>query len=127
LQARVIVMDEPTSSLTAGESARLFQIIGQLRAEGLGLVYISHRMEEVLALADRVTVLRDGRNAGELTRADATHERIVALMVGRELQAHYFPERPAAPPGEVVLSVDGLQVAGAPAPVSFEVRRGEIL
>jgi ribose transport system ATP-binding protein len=126
-QARIIVMDEPTSSLTAGESERLFQIIHQLRAEGLGIVYISHRMEEVLALSDRVMVLRDGRHAGELARAEATHERIVALMVGRELQSHYFPPRPGALAGDVVLSVDGLLVAGAPAPVSFEVRRGEIL
>jgi ribose transport system ATP-binding protein len=126
-QARIIVMDEPTSSLTASESARLFQIIGQLRAEGLGIVYISHRMEEVRALADRVMVLRDGRHAGELERADATHERIVSLMVGRELQAHYFPERPSVAPGDVVLSVADLRVAGAPAPVSFDVRRGEIL
>ena len=125
--ARIIVMDEPTSSLSAGESARLFQIIGQLRSEGLGIVYISHRMEEVLALADRVMVLRDGRHAGDLARADATHEKIVALMVGRELQAHYFPPRPAAPPGDVVLSVEDLELAGAPAPVSFDVRRGEIL
>jgi ribose transport system ATP-binding protein len=125
--ARIIVMDEPTSSLTAGESARLFQIIGALRAEGLGIVYISHRMEEVLALADRVMVLRDGRHAGELARADATHEKIVALMVGRELQAHYFPERLAARPGDVVLSVEDLHVVGAPAPVSFQAHRGEIL
>jgi ribose transport system ATP-binding protein len=126
-RARIIVMDEPTSSLTAGESERLFQIIHQLRAEGLGIVYISHRMEEVLALADRVMVLRDGRHAGELARAEATHERIVALMVGRELQSHYFPARPQAPPGDVVLSVEGLLVSGAPEPVSFEARRGEIV
>jgi ribose transport system ATP-binding protein len=126
-QARILVMDEPTSSLTAGESERLFQIIGQLRAEGLGIVYISHRMEEVLALADRIMVLRDGRNAGELARADATHEKIVALMVGRELQAGYFPPRPDTPPGDVALAVEDLRVAGAPAPVSFEARRGEIL
>jgi ribose transport system ATP-binding protein len=125
--ARIIVMDEPTSSLTAGESERLFGIIHQLRAEGLGIVYISHRMEEVLALADRVMVLRDGRQAGELGRAEATHERIVALMVGRELQSHYFPERPTAAPGEVVLAVRDLLVPGAPASVSFEARRGEIL
>ena len=71
-------MDEPTSSLTAGESEQLFEIIRQLRADGIGIVYISHRMEEVLALADRITVLRDGRHAGELARAEATHEKIVA-------------------------------------------------
>src|SRR5205085_10347836 len=74
--ARVIIMDEPTSSLTSGESAQLFKIIRQLRAEGIGIVYISHRMEEVLALSDRVTVLRDGKYVGDLLRADATHDKI---------------------------------------------------
>jgi ribose transport system ATP-binding protein len=126
-RARIIVMDEPTSSLTAGESERLFGIIHRLRADGLGVVYISHRMEEVLALSDRVIVLRDGRNAGALARSEATHERIVALMVGRELKAHFFPQRPEAAAGDVVLQVKDLLVVGAPAPVSFEVRRGEIL
>jgi ribose transport system ATP-binding protein len=127
LRARMIIMDEPTSSLTAGESQKLFQIIRQLRAEGIAIVYISHRMEEVLDLADRVTVLRDGRNVGELGRAEATHEKIVALMVGRELSANYFPQRPERPPAETVLSVEGLLVPGAPAPVSFSAARGEIL
>src|SRR4029077_6493374 len=76
---------------------------------------------------DRVTVLRDGRNVGELGRAEATHEKIVALMVGRELSANYFPQRPERPPAETVLSVEGLLVPGAPAPVSFSAARGEIL
>jgi ribose transport system ATP-binding protein len=127
LSARLIVMDEPTSSLTAGESQRLFEIIRQLRSEGIAIVYISHRMEEVLDLADRITVLRDGRNAGELDRAEATHEKIVALMVGRELSAHYFPPRPETAPSEPVLVVKDLLVPGSPAPVSFSAHRGEIL
>jgi ribose transport system ATP-binding protein len=127
LQARIIIMDEPTSSLTAGESQKLFQIVRQLRADGIGIIYISHRMEEVLDLADRITVLRDGRHAGDLTRSEATHEKIVALMVGRELSAHYFPPRPDRPPGPTVLAARDLLVPGAPAPVSFTVARGEIL
>ena len=75
LNARIIIMDEPTSSLTAGESAQLFKIIRQLKADGIGIIYISHRMEEVLELADRITVLRDGRYVGDLTRAEATTTR----------------------------------------------------
>jgi ribose transport system ATP-binding protein len=128
VNARVIIMDEPTSSLTAGESEHLFRIIRQLKAEGIGVVYISHRMEEVLVLADRVTVLRDGKYVGDISRDEATHERIVAMMVGRELSTHYFPEKPATPTStETVLDVRNVLVPGAPAGVSFTARRGEIL
>jgi ribose transport system ATP-binding protein len=133
VDARIIIMDEPTSSLTAAESEQLFRIIHQLRAEGIGIIYISHRMEEVLALADRITVLRDGRYVGDLARADATHDKIVAMMVGRELSAEYFPSKVITAPapedaGEAaVLDVRGLVVPGAPAGVSFSARRGEIL
>ena len=127
LDARIIVMDEPTSSLTASESAHLFAIVRQLRGEGLGIVYISHRMEEVLQLADRITVLRDGRYVGDLARAAATHKAIVAMMVGRELSGHYFPPRHAPPDGEIVLEVTDLVVPGARTRVTFSVRRGEIL
>jgi ribose transport system ATP-binding protein len=144
LDARIIIMDEPTSSLTAGESAHLFAIIRQLKAEGIGIVYISHRMEEVLVLADRITVLRDGRYAGDIARADATTDGIVAMMVGRELKGQYFPPKPpagvdapsasAAPspsPTETaadpVLKVEDLRVPGTPAGVSFTAARGEIL
>jgi ribose transport system ATP-binding protein len=127
LEARIIVMDEPTSSLTAGESERLFQIIRQLRSEGIAIVYISHRMEEVLDLADRITVLRDGRHVGDLDRGTATHEKIVGLMVGRELSANYFPDRPERAATETVLEVEDLLVPGAPGPVSFTTERGEIL
>ena len=127
LDARIIVMDEPTSSLTASESAHLFAIVRQLRDEGLGIVYISHRMEEVLQLADRITVLRDGRYVGDLPREAATHKAIVAMMVGRELSGHYFPPRDTPPADEVVLEVKELVVPGARTPVSFTARRGEIL
>ncbi|MET0552414.1 MAG: sugar ABC transporter ATP-binding protein [Vicinamibacteria bacterium] len=125
--ARIVIMDEPTSSLTAGEAERLFTIVRQLRADGIGVVYISHRMDEVMDLADRVTVLRDGRNAGELTRATATRDRVIELMVGRDLSTGYFPERPAPGPVEPLLEVRDLLVPGAPAPVSFTAGRGEIV
>jgi ribose transport system ATP-binding protein len=126
--ARVIIMDEPTSSLTAGESEQLFRIIAQLKADGIGVVYISHRMEEVMVLADRITVLRDGRYVGDLSRAQATHDKVVAMMVGRELSGQYFPPKPRREgPGEPVLEVRDLLVAGAPAGVSFSARRGEVL
>jgi ribose transport system ATP-binding protein len=132
LDARIIIMDEPTSSLTAGESAHLFTIIGQLKAEGIGIIYISHRMEEVLALADRITVLRDGRYVGDLTRAQASTDAIVAMMVGRELSGQYFPAKPdppapGTPPPAAVLTVEDLHVPGTPAGVSFSAAPGEIL
>jgi ribose transport system ATP-binding protein len=126
LQARIIIMDEPTSSLTLGETRQLFKIIADLRASGMGIVYISHRMEEVLEVADRVTVLRDGRYVGDLSAQEATHEKIVSMMVGRPLSA-WFPQRPARAGGEVVLEAENLVVPGAKAGVSFNVCRGEIL
>jgi ribose transport system ATP-binding protein len=125
--ARIIIMDEPTSSLAAAESEQLFRIIHQLRREGIGIIYISHRMGEVLELADRITVLRDGRYVGDLLRSEATHDRIVAMMVGRELSNQYFPPKHGRPPGEPVLEVSNLRVPGTPEGVSFTAFRGEIL
>jgi len=125
--ARILIMDEPTSSLTAAESEHLFRIIAQLKSERIGIVYISHRMEEVFRLSDRVTVLRDGKNAGDLAGSEATHDRVVALMVGRELSGQYFPSRPEKPKREPVLIAEELLVPGAGARVSFQALRGEIL
>ncbi|HVV53211.1 MAG TPA: sugar ABC transporter ATP-binding protein, partial [Polyangia bacterium] len=125
--ARILIMDEPTASLSAAESEKLFEVIRKLRADGVCIIYISHRMEEVQLLADRVTVLRDGRWAGDLPRAEATSDKIVALMVGRELSGAYFPDKAGRTAGEVVLEVKDLLVPGAPAGVSFAARRGEIL
>jgi ribose transport system ATP-binding protein len=126
-EARILIMDEPTSSLTAGESEHLFRIIRQLKSEQIGIIYISHRMEEVFLLSDRVTVLRDGCNAGDLSGSEATHDRVVTLMVGRELSGQYFPTKKAGEAGEVSLSVEDLLVPGARHRVSFQARRGEIL
>jgi ribose transport system ATP-binding protein len=125
--ARFIIMDEPTSSLTSGESEQLFEIIRQLRSSGIGVIYISHRLGEVLDLADRITVLRDGRYVGDLSRAEASHEKIVAMMVGRELSKQYFPAKGERTPGEPVFEVENLLVPGAPEGIRFSARRGEIL
>jgi len=125
-QARILIMDEPTSSLSSHEAARLFEVIQDLRRRGVSVVYISHRLGEVKLLADRVTVLRDGRNAGELNRAQISHDSMVRLMVGRELSQFYA--HVPRPPGEVVLEVEGLRTMAHPhRPVSFAVRAGEIV
>lgn len=124
-EARVLIMDEPTSSLTQTEAERLFVVIAELKAAGVGIVYISHRLGEVTRLADRVVGLRDGRNSGELPGHEATHERMVALMVGRTLSS---ARRVAHTPGEVVLRVGGLRTAAFPQQaVDLEVRRGEVV
>jgi ribose transport system ATP-binding protein len=127
IKARIIIMDEPTSSLAVAESEQLFKIIRQLKSEGIGIIYISHRMQEVMDLADRISVLRDGRYVGDLTRAEADHDKVVALMVGRELSNKYFPEKRERTPLEPVLEVNELVIPGAPDKASFTARRGEIL
>jgi ribose transport system ATP-binding protein len=126
-RARIIIMDEPTSSLASAESEQLFDIIRQLKADGIGIVYISHRMQEVMELSDRITVLRDGRYVGDLRRAEATHDKVVAMMVGRELKSQYFPEKREHTSREPMLEVEGLVVPGAPDRASFTARKGEIL
>ena len=124
--ARIVIMDEPTASLSDREVARLFDVIARLRSGGAGIIYISHRLEEIAAIADRITVLRDGetiatREAREVTRAD-----LIRMMVGRELDA-VFPKRHVAP-GDTALSVRDLSNARTGVRrVSLSVRRGEIL
>ena len=102
MRARVLIMDEPTSSLTQSETDRLYEVVDQLRGEGVAVVYISHRLAEVKRLADRVVVLRDGKNAGDLARDEITHANLVRLMVGREpsavLSETHRPEPPGADP-----------------------------
>jgi ribose transport system ATP-binding protein len=119
-------MDEPTSSLSQGETERLFEVVKDLRQNGVSILYISHRLGEVVELADRVVVLRDGENAGELARAEINHDRMVSLMVGRDL-AQFYAHQPH-PPGEVVLSVSGLRTPAHPSHgIDFELRAGEIV
>lgn len=126
LDAKLLIMDEPTSSLSARETDVLFKIIDDLKAQGISILYISHRLGEVKRLADRVVALRDGRNAGEIGRAEISHDTMVRLMVGRDL-SKVFDHTPR-PPGEVALRVDNLRTRANPAhQVSFSVCRGEIV
>ncbi len=126
LDARLIIMDEPTSSLTSAESEHLFRIIDELRRGGISVIYISHRIEEVLRIADRITVLRDGKNVGEIAAAGASHDQIVSMMVGRMFTTR-FPQRPAHQFTHDVLVMRDVIVNGSPWPLSFEARRGEIV
>lgn len=129
LKVRILMMDEPTSSLTQRETDLLFEVVRDLRRDGVAVVYISHRLGEVKALCDRVVVLRDGKNAGELARDEISHAAMVRLMVGRDLQQFFHVEHRAAPGGATVrLDVRDVRYAGGPAtPVSFAVKAGEIV
>jgi rhamnose transport system ATP-binding protein len=125
VDARVLIMDEPTSSLTQREVEELFLIVRQLKAQGTAIVFISHRLEELFAIADRVTVLRDGAYVDTRPMAGVTTEDLIRLMVGREL-ADLFPKQHVAA-GEVALEVEGLSLPGRFADISFTLRKGEIV
>ncbi|MGA7816013.1 sugar ABC transporter ATP-binding protein [Caballeronia sp.] len=125
LDARVLVMDEPTAALTHREIETLFEIMLGLKARGVALVYVSHRMEEIFRICDKISVLRDGRFVGERAIAQTGFDEIVRLMVGREL-GERFPKRTNAP-GGVRFQVAGLADAGNISGISFDVRAGEVL
>jgi rhamnose transport system ATP-binding protein len=126
VNARIVVMDEPTASLTTQEVDRLFQVIGRLRESQVGVIYISHRLEEIFAVADRITVLRDGLTVDTRPAADVERGALIRLMVGREISA-VFPKE-AIEIGGPVLDVEGLTSAAAGIrDVTLTVRRGEIL
>jgi ribose transport system ATP-binding protein len=125
VECRVLVLDEPTSSLPRSDIEKLFALIRRLRTKGLAIVYISHFLEEVQEISDRFTVLRDGRTVGSGTTAKATVDRIVALMVGREVDELY--PRHKRTPGEVMLEVRNLAGVGKPSSASLTLRRGEVL
>src|SRR5437016_5169052 len=123
--ARILILDEPTAALTDPEIDRLFGNIRQLQAEGVGIIYISHRMDEIRRIANRVTVLRDGRRVATHNAAEVTPVELVREMVGHDL-----PERKGAAgraAGEVALRVQNRRAGERVQDVSFEVRRGEIL
>jgi ribose transport system ATP-binding protein len=124
-KCRVIAMDEPSATLTDHELENLWRLIRQLKAEGVGIVYISHRMEEVFAIADRVTVLRDGRSIGTRPISEVTQGELIQMMVGRPLE-ETFP-KVVAEKGEPVLEVRGLTRNGVLHDVSFTVHAGEIV
>ena len=129
-EARVVIMDEPTASLTRQEQERLFGIVRELRNRGVGVIYISHRLEEIFALADRVTVLRDGESVGTLPASEVDETRLIRLMVGREMEQLYPPLRDdsvvedARPPALQLRNVSC--AAGGVRDVSFAVRPGEV-
>ena len=126
IDARILIMDEPTSSLTLADTDRLLGVIGDLRRDGVAIIYISHRLKEIERIADRVTVLRDGRNAGTLDKAEISRDRMVRMMVGRDVASEACPESPAT--GDVCLEVDEVRTTRYPAhPVSLTVRCGEVL
>jgi ribose transport system ATP-binding protein len=124
-KSRILVMDEPTTALSDRETDRLFDIVRQLRSEGLAIIYISHRMAEIYELADRLSVFRDGEYVGELTRPEFSSDRIIEMMVGRKLEDLY-PEKIAGH-GEVVLQVKNMSDKEHVKNASLELRAGEVL
>src|SRR5882672_7719235 len=126
LNSRLIIMDEPTSSLTLQETDRLLELVCELSAQGVSVIYISHRLGEVEHCADRVVVLRDGKNAGELPQSEISHDRIVSLMVGRDIKSFYVESQAQRKPG--FLKVRQVRSSRYPAKtVEFDATRGEIL
>ena len=124
--ARVLIMDEPTASLSEREVARLFEVIARLKSEKVGIIYISHRLEEILSIADRVTVLRDGSTVGTHAREGLQRSTLISLMIGRALSA-IFPKR-RVPVGDVALELRSLTCLSAGVrDVSLDVRSGEIV
>ena len=126
LDARILMMDEPTSSLTIAETERLMGVVKDLRGQGVSVIYISHRLGEVEELADRVVALRDGRNAGRLAREEITHDRMVRMMVGRDIESFYAHGGGAE--GKARFGVRELRTRRYPQhAVTFDIRDGEIL
>lgn len=124
-ESDVLIMDEPTSALTEREVAHLFEIIRDLREQGIGIVYITHKMNELFEIADEFSVFRDGKFIGTHASSDVTRDDIIRMMVGREI-TQMFPKE-EVPIGDVVLSVKNLALDGVFREVSFDVRAGEIL
>ena len=123
--ARIIVMDEPTAALTPREVEGLLRVVRELRSQGIGIIYISHRLDEIDAIADRVTILRDGVHVATRVKSELDRERMIALMVGRSLEKE-FPFRESVA-GEVRLAVRNLRRGSWVRGVSFDLRAGEIV
>lgn len=129
--SKILILDEPTSSLTSRETVKLFALLKELRGQGCGLIYISHRMEEIFALADRVAIFRDGQSVFTASIKELDEQKIVHHMVGRNLE-HFFPERTEPVPSKVVLRIENFKARHKSSdlwrgPLSFYVREGEIL
>src|SRR6188474_941828 len=125
LNVRVLIMDEPTASLSAHEAEQLFKLARSLRAQGVAILYISHRMEEVFEIADRVTVFRDGRRISSLPRNEVTKEKAIRDMVGRKIEDFFAKSKEKR--GELIMSVRDLKKANVFSGMNFEVYRGEVL
>ncbi len=126
VDARLVIMDEPTSSLTLSETTMLMKVIADLKAHGISVIFISHRLSEIEESADRVVVLRDGLNAGHLARAEISHNAMIHMMIGRDLKSLYTP--PAQTPGKPILAIRDFRTAANPAhTATLDVRVGEIL
>lgn len=123
--SKVIIMDEPTTALTDVETDNLFKVINKLKNENMGIVYISHRMDEIFQICDRITVLRDGKYIGDVKTKDITKDDLISMMVGRKLEEQ-FPYR-KSPEGRILLKVENLSFNEKVCDVSFEARSGEIL
>ncbi|MFN3987430.1 MAG: sugar ABC transporter ATP-binding protein [Rhodocyclaceae bacterium] len=126
-RARILVMDEPTTPLSSRETDRLFALIRQLRDEGLAIVYVSHRMAEIYELSDRVSVLRDGGYVGTLARAELSSERLVQMMVGRDVSGFYKKAHAPYDPGRVVLAARAIGDDRRVKRCSFDLHAGEVL
>ncbi|MBO5896259.1 MAG: sugar ABC transporter ATP-binding protein, partial [Clostridia bacterium] len=127
LDSRLLVLDEPTAALTSVEVEELFRIMNELKAKGIGMIYISHRMDEIKRISDRVTVMRDGEYVGTVNTSETSNEEIVKMMVGREILGN-TKEHSTCPAGSpVVLEVDGLCVGDSVKNVSFKLHQGEVL
>jgi len=126
-RANIIVMDEPTATLTQKEVERLFAVIRRLKAQGVGIVYITHRLEEVFEISDRVVVLRDGKNTGDFETANISWQELVQSMIGRSLKDLYPSRESSARKGEEVLQVEDLRVEGLYDSLNFTLHAGEII
>src|SRR4051812_20064252 len=123
LDARLVIMDEPTSSLTLSETARLLDVLNDLRADGVSIIFISHRLNEVKACVDRVVVLRDGRMVGALAREEVKPDAMIRLMIGRDLKSLYIP--PKVAPGEAAVEIEGFRTTQFPDhAIDLTLRRG---
>lgn len=124
---KILVMDEPTSSLSDEEVEKLFETMTRLKKQNVSIIYISHRMEELFRMSDRITVIRDGTYVGTVNTKETTTDDLVAMMVGRSLKNYYTRDYDTLKPDQVVLSVDHLTKKGVFRDISFQVRKGEIL
>jgi ABC-type sugar transport system ATPase subunit len=126
VEPRILIFDEPTSSLSEPDAQNLFRLIEELRARGIAMIYVSHRMPELFRLCDQISVLRDGAYVGTLAKDEMKPDAVVQMMIGRSV-ADYFPDHLSQKPGQVVLGVKDLSSPGRFADVSFKIRAGEIV